>query len=170
MGDSEFAAIRAASRLWVNDHRERYLKSGGVEGHIIDMTSSGGYPFATHLLLKYIGRKSGKVFITPLCYGDIGGEVAIIASKGGADTHPAWYLNIREAATVDFQIATQAFRGTLRQAQGAERDHVWQFMVKNFPFYRTYQESTQRVIPLVLLKAEEAIPVFRFEEAEGWRE
>lgn len=170
MGESEFAAIRAANRSWIDDHRERYLKSGGVEGHIIDLTSSGGLAFATHLLLKYKGRKTGKTYIAPLCYGDIAGEVAIIASKGGSDFHPAWYLNIRDQPSIDFQIATQAFRGTLREPQGEEREHVWQMMVENFPFYANYRASTERVIPVVLLKAAEPIPVFRFEEAEGWRE
>lgn len=170
MGESEFAAIRAANRLWINDHRERYLKSGGVEGHIIDMTGSGGHSFATQLLLKYRGRKTGRTLITPLCYCDIAGEVAIIASKGGSDVHPAWYLNIRDQPTVDFQIATQAFRGTLREPQGDEREHVWRRMIENFPFYQSYRESTGRAIPAILLKAAEPIPVFRFEEAEGWRE
>jgi len=163
-------AIRATRNDWVTDHREMYLKSGGAEGHIMDIRPVGGHYLGTHLLLKYVGRKSGKVFITPLCYGDIGGEVVICASKGGADHHPAWYLNLREASSVDFQIATQAFRGTFREPEGAERQKVWDFMVDCYPFYASYQASTSRVLPLVMMQAEEPIPAFRFEEAEGWRE
>src|SRR5262249_8288951 len=134
------------------------------QGHIMDVTAVGGHAFATHCLLKYKGRKSGKVFMTPLCYADIGGEVVICASKGGADMHPAWYLNLVDSKTVEFQIATQAFRGTWREPQGAEREKIWNFMVDCFPFYANYQASTERVIPLVMMKGIESIPVF--EESE----
>lgn len=127
---------------WVAEHREMYLRSGGAEGHIMDITPVGGRSFATHCLIKYKGRKSGKVFITALCYGDIGGEVVIVGSKGGADTHPDWYLN-RSKAPTEFQIATQAFRGTWRQPEGAEREKVWNFMVDNFPSDATYQKVDQ---------------------------
>ena len=115
MSDAESEAIRAKRGDWVTEHREMYLKSGGAQGHIEDLTPVNGHPFGTHLLLKYKGRKSGKTFITPLCYADIGGEVVICASKGGADSHPAWYLNVVEQDEVEFQIATQAFRGTWRE-------------------------------------------------------
>ena len=96
MSDETSAAIRETRKDWVVEHREMYLESGGAKGHIMDITAVGGRKFATHCMIKYVGRKSGKVFITPLCYADIGGEVVIVASKGGADEHPAWYLNIRD--------------------------------------------------------------------------
>lgn len=170
MSDESSAAIRDARKDWVTEHRDMYLSSGGVEGHIQDLTAVGGHDFGTHLLLKYRGRKSGKVFITPLCYGDIGGEVAVIASKGGADTHPEWYLNLTADPRIDFQIATQAFRATWREPQGAERQKVWDFMVDCYPFYASYQQSTSRTIPVVLMKAVEAIPVFKASDATGIRQ
>jgi deazaflavin-dependent oxidoreductase (nitroreductase family) len=147
-----------------------YLRSGGAQGHIMDITAVGGRSFATHLMIKYIGRKSGKVFITPLCYGDIGGEVAIVGSKGGADNHPEWYLNIKAAETIDFQVATQAFRATWREPEGDEYQKVWNFMIDGFPFYASYQESTSRKIPLILMKAVEPIPVFKESDATGIRQ
>ena len=147
-----------------------YLQSGGAEGHIMDLTAVGGHPFGTHCLIKYTGRKSGKVFITPLCYADIGGEVVIVASKGGADHHPAWYLNIRESAELEFQIATQAFRATWREPMGAERAKVWDFVVDCHPFYAGYQASTDRQIPLVMMKPTESIAVFRESDATGVRQ
>ena len=110
MTDESSAAIRETRRDWISEHREMYFRSGGAQGHIMDITAVGGHSFTTHCLIKYTGRKSGKVFITPLIYGDIGGEVVIVASKGGADQHPAWYLNIRDSKEVEFQIGTQAFR------------------------------------------------------------
>lgn len=170
MSDESSAAIRDTRKDWVVEHRDMYLNSGGAEGHIMDVTAVGGRSFATHCLVKYIGRKSGKVFITPLCYADIGGEVVICASKGGADHHPAWYLNIREQDEIEFQIATQAFRGTWREPEGAEREKVWAFMVDCHPFYADYAKATDRVIPLVMIKAAEAIPVFQASDATGTRQ
>src|SRR5688572_21272633 len=170
MSDDTSATIREARKDWVVEHRELYLRSGGAEGHIMDITPVGGHSFTTHCLIKYTGRKSGKIYITPLIYGDIGGEVVIVASKGGADTNPDWYLNIRDSEQVEFQIATQAFRATWREPQGAERDKVWAFMVDVFPSYANYQASTDRQIPLVMMKAVDEIPVFKESDATGMRQ
>jgi hypothetical protein len=148
MSDESSAAIRDTRKDWASEHREMYLESGGAKGHIMDITPVGGRAFATHCMIKYIGRKSGKVFITPLCYADIGGE----------------------QDTVDFQVATQAFRGTWREPEGAERDKVWAFMADCHPFYESYQKATDRVIPLVMMKAVEPIPVFKMSDATGERQ
>jgi deazaflavin-dependent oxidoreductase (nitroreductase family) len=170
MSDESSAAIRAARKDWVGDHRETYLRSGGTEGHIMDITPVGGHSFTTHCLIKYQGRKSGKTFITPLIYGDIGGEVVIVASKGGADQHPEWYLNILESKEIEFQIATQAYRATWREPKGAEREKVWSFMVDVFPSYANYQKSTSREIPLVMMKPIASIEVFKAADATGMRQ
>ena len=85
----------------------------------------------------------------------------IVASKGGADQHPAWYLNIKGRKELCFQIATQAFRGTWREPQGAERAKVWEFIVGIFPPYLKYQASTCREIPLVMLSADQPIDLLK---------
>ncbi len=170
MSNESSAEISATRRDWVTEHREMYLKSGGAEGHIMDITPVGGRKFATHCLIKYTGRKSGRIFITPLCYADIGGEVVICASKGGADHHPEWYLNLIAKSEVEFQIATQAFRGSWREPAGAERKKVWDFFIDCHPFYQTYQDSTERVLPLVMFTAVDSIPVFRESDATGIRQ
>ena len=170
MSDESSAAISAVRRDWVSEHRESYLSSGGAEGHIMDITVVGGRSFATHCLVKYVGRKSGKVFITPLCYADIGGEVVVCASKGGADHHPNWYLNIIEQPELDIQIATQAYRATWREPDGAEREKIWNFFIECHPFYADYQASTSRILPLLLIKIKEPIPIFKIEDATGIRQ
>jgi len=170
MSDESSAAISAVRRDWVTEHRESYLASGGVEGHIMDLTAVGGRSFATHCLVKYRGRNSGKIFITPLTYADIGGEVVICGSKGGADHHPQWYLNIVANPQIEFQIATQAFRGTWREPEGEERKKVWEFFIDCHPFYATYQASTSRLLPLVMFTPVEPIPVFRAQDATGIRQ
>jgi deazaflavin-dependent oxidoreductase (nitroreductase family) len=151
MSNSSYEEIAKARRNWKDEHLSGYLHSGGAEGHIMDLTDIGGHKFTTNLLLKYVGRKSGKTMITPLIYGDIGGEVVIVASKGGADHHPAWYLNVKDSKDLSFQIATQAYRARWREPQGAERALVWDFMVGVFPPYKAYQASTTREIPLVMM-------------------
>lgn len=150
----------AGTAEWAKEHRLLYLRSGGTQGHIMDITGAGGFPFGTHCLIRYRGRKSGRTMINGLCYGDIGGEVVICASKGGAEDNPQWYHNILAAQTVDFQIATQAFRASWREPAGAERETIWNFMVDCFPFYAVYQTRTTRIIPLVMMKAIEPIAVF----------
>jgi deazaflavin-dependent oxidoreductase (nitroreductase family) len=170
MSDETSAAIRETRKDWISEHRAIYLQSGGAQGHIMDITAVGGRYLGTHCMVKYVGRKSGKVFITPLCYGAIGGEMVIVASKGGADEHPEWYNNIVARDEVEFQVGTQAFRGTWREPEGDERAKIWQFMVDCHPFYAKYQASTSRLIPLVMMQAVEPIAVFREGDATGLRQ
>jgi deazaflavin-dependent oxidoreductase (nitroreductase family) len=151
MSNVSSAEIAKARRNWKQEHLDRYLRSRGAEGHIMDVTDIGGHKLTTMLLLRYVGRKSGNTMITPLIYGDIGGEVVIVASKGGADHHPAWYLNVRDGKELAFQIATQAYQASWREPKGAERAKVWDFMVSVFPPYKAYQASTAREIPLVMM-------------------
>ncbi|HXK22903.1 MAG TPA: nitroreductase/quinone reductase family protein [Myxococcota bacterium] len=160
MSDQSSAKIGAARRDWKAEHQALYLSSGGVEGHIVDVSDIGGHRLTPTLLLQYVGRKSGKTRITPLIYGVIGGEVVVVASKGGADHHPAWYLDLRERRELRFQIASQAYRATWREPKGAERARVWDYMVGVFPPYASYQASTTREIPLVTLSVQEPVEIF----------
>jgi deazaflavin-dependent oxidoreductase (nitroreductase family) len=150
----------AGTSEWAKEHRKLYLLTGGAQGHIMDITGAGGYLFGTHCMIRYKGRNSGRTMITALCYGDIGGEVVICASKGGAEDSPQWYQNILASQVVDFQIATQAFRASWREPKGAEREKIWAFMVDCYPFYALYQKRTTRIIPLVMMKPIEPVAVF----------
>lgn len=158
---------RAYRQDWQSQHLASYLQTGGARGHIIDNSGAGAHRFGTACLIRYVGRKSGRVMIAPLSYADIAGEVVIVASKGGADKHPSWYLNIAAASQVDFQIATQAFRASWREPEGAERQKIWGFMVDCYPYYGVYETLTNRQIPLVMMKAIEEIPVFTEADIAG---
>ncbi len=151
MTDAE--ALRADRADWTAQHRATYLESGGAQGHVLDLSDVGGRSFTTHCLIRYTGgRKSGQSYITPLIYGNAGGEIVVVASKGGADSHPAWYLNVLSQQTLGgVQIATQAFEATWREPQGDERHQVWEYMCHLYPPYIAYQQSTSRRIPLVML-------------------
>lgn len=150
---------------WTANHMYSYLSTGGAKGHITTLEDLGGYLLQTTLLIRTVGRKSGAIRIVPLVYGDIGGEALIVASKAGADVHPAWYLNLIEQPEIDFQIATQAFRGTWREPQAEERDAMWDFIQKIYPPYANYRKQAQREIPLVQMRPVSEIPVFTLEEA-----
>ena len=167
MSDATSAEMFARGGDFLARHRREYLTSGGTRGHILDLRDNGGLAFSPHLLLAYVGRKSGKRYINPLFYGAVGGEVVIIASKGGADHHPEWYLNLVSRPDVRFQIGTQAFRGTWREPEGDERAYVWDFMVRNNPSFACYQSTTTRRIPVVLLKETEEIAVFTEDDCDA---
>jgi deazaflavin-dependent oxidoreductase (nitroreductase family) len=160
MGDTDAAAIRAERGDWMREHLAMYLRSGGAQGHIVDVSSVGGRELTTHCLIRFVGRKSGKSYVKPLIYGNVGGEIVIVASKGGADEHPQWYENIRASETIGVQIATQAFEATWREPGGTERHEVWAYMCHLFPPYVSYQRSTSRHIPIVMLKTVRPIEVF----------
>ncbi len=160
MGDADAASIREARGDWAREHLATYLGSGGTRGHILDLTSVGGHVVTTHCLIKVVGRNSGNAYVRPLIYGNVGGEIVIVASKGGADTNPQWYLNILKSETVGVQIATQAFDATWREPAAEERHRVWAYMTHLFPPYLGYQSSTTRHIPVVMLKPVRPIEVF----------
>jgi deazaflavin-dependent oxidoreductase (nitroreductase family) len=160
MSDADAAAIRAARGDFTKQHLEQYLSSGGTQGHILDLRSVGGHAVTTHCLIKVPGRSSGKGYVKPLIYGNVGGEIVIVASKGGADTHPQWYLNILQSETIGVQVATQAFEAAWREPKGEERHRVWAHMSQLYPPYLTYQASTERHIPVVMLEPVRPIDVF----------
>lgn len=160
MSDADAASIRAARGDFAQEHLEQYLSSGGAKGHILDLSSVGGHSLTTHCLIKVLGRKSGRAYVNPLIYGNVGGEVVIVGSKGGADSHPEWYLNILDSETVGVQIATQAYEATWREPEFEERHQVWAYMTHLFPPYIGYQSSTARHIPVVMFKLGSPIDVF----------
>src|ERR1700727_2615683 len=141
MGDADAAAIRAERGDWVSEHLETYLSSGGARGHILDLSEVGGRALTTHCLIKCRGRKSANVYVRPLIYGNVGGEIVVVASKGGADTHPAWYLNVLESNTIGVQIATQAFEASWREPEAEERRWVWAYKSSLYPTHLAYQQS-----------------------------
>jgi deazaflavin-dependent oxidoreductase (nitroreductase family) len=144
----------------VERHRTDYIQSGGTKGHIFSFDGYGGRAFTTTLLLRTIGRKTGQARVLPLIYGNVAGEVVVIASKGGGPDHPAWYLNMRDGSDVAFQIATQAFRASWREPDEAERAKVWAYMEELFPPYASYQAGTDRQIPVVMMTPLEPTNVF----------
>ena len=129
---------------WIVDHMKKYVETNGKEGHIWN-----GVPT---LLLTTTGRRSGKSLMLPLIYGKDGDRYLIVASKGGAPEHPAWYVNLRAQPNVKVQVGSDKFAAKARTATKAERPALWKLMTKIWPSYDDYQAKTTREIPLVVLE------------------
>src|SRR5213082_1346236 len=139
---------------WMVEHANRYLSSGGTEGHLYKMTQPGRPELTVpSLLLTTTGRKSGEKFIFPLFYGDAGnGSYIVVASKGGAPEHPGWYRNILANPEVEIQVGTEKLKAKARTATGAERAKLWKEGVVFWPPYADYQvKAGSREIPVVVL-------------------
>jgi deazaflavin-dependent oxidoreductase (nitroreductase family) len=139
---------------WQDAHLELYLRTDGAEGHLLDFSAAGGPAETPCLILKTTGRHSGEPKLLPLIYGQDGGHYVIVASKGGAPNHPAWFLNLEADPKVEFQVIDNKYRGTATLAEGAERTRLYAMMAKIYPPYIDYQAKTEREIPVVLLTPE----------------
>jgi proline iminopeptidase len=137
---------------WQQIHIDLYLKTDGAEGHFVDFTPAGGPLETPCLILRTTGRKSGAEKLAPLIYGEDGENYVIVASKGGAPNHPAWFLNLEAEPKVGFQVGAQKFEGAARIAEGAERERLFAMMAKLYPPYDDYQAKTSRRIPVVVLE------------------
>lgn len=137
---------------WMVAHANRYLSSGGAEGHLYKTTPPGLSEMTVPaLLLTTTGRKSGEKFIFPLFYGESGSSYFVIASKGGAPQHPGWYRNILANPEVEVQVGTSRMKARARTATGEERARLWEKALEFWPPYADYQRKTAREIPVVVL-------------------
>jgi len=136
---------------WMVEHANRYLASGGTDGHMYKMTRPGVPEVTPSLLLTTTGRKSGERFIFPLFYGKAGDSYIVVASKGGAPKHPSWYLNLLANPEVEVQVGTAKVKARARTATGAERARLWEKALEFWPPYADYQKQTEREIPVVVL-------------------
>src|SRR6202790_4179125 len=137
---------------WIKDRVSRYLASDSADGYLWDASIGGGKGMVATLLLTTVGRKSGRVLTLPLIFGRSGADYVVVASKGGAPTHPAWYLNLHASPEVQVQVKAEKFKARAHTAEGAERAALWPKMVEIYGPYAQYQTKTDRQIPIVVLK------------------
>jgi deazaflavin-dependent oxidoreductase (nitroreductase family) len=142
---------------WQQRHLKAYRETEGKIGHFVDFTPFGGPPEVPCLILETTGRKSGTPQLLPLIYGEDSKNFVIVASKGGAPKHPAWFLNLESSSAVKFQVGGKKFSGKAVVAPSTERLRLYDMMTKIYPAYAEYQQNTDREIPVVLLKPEAEI-------------
>ena len=126
-----------------------------IDKHLIPATNGriSSVPGQPVLAMETIGAKSGQARRTPLVYATDGERIVLVASKGGAPRHPAWYHNLK--ANPDVQVWApkgRSGRYRAREAEGEERDRLWAQMVGIWPRYAEYQKRTTRRIPVLVLK------------------
>ncbi len=136
---------------WIDDHVRLYLEDPD-QAHNWDSTPLGGPGILPTLLLFTTGRKSGQTRTLPLIYGKAGDAYVIVASKGGAPSHPAWYLNLADQPVCQIQVGSARFDVKARTSSGDERKKLWPLMTDIYPPYDDYQAISEgRQIPVVVL-------------------
>lgn len=129
---------------WVREQTERILRQGTTDGvEIFDRPV---------ILLTITGAKTGKQRYVPLMRVEKDGRYAIVASKGGAPEHPAWYFNVKANPAVQLQDGEKVVSLTARELEGAEREQWWRLAVEAYPPYAEYQTKTDRQIPVFILE------------------
>ena len=104
------------------------------------------------LLLTTTGRKSGKARTQPLLYTRADHGYAVIASKGGAPQHPLWYLNLKANPEAEITVGSEIRKVHARDAEGEERDRLWNALADVYSGYDKYAQKTSRRIPVVVLE------------------
>jgi deazaflavin-dependent oxidoreductase (nitroreductase family) len=137
-----------SSSKGVRDQVQEYEGSGGTSG-----TTMRDMPV---IIVTTLGAKSGKVRKVPLMRVEYEGEYAAVASMGGAAKNPVWYANLVANPQVEVRDGTLVRVMTAREVKGQEKAIWWQRCVAAFPDYATYQEKTERAIPVFVLTVTDA--------------
>src|ERR1700761_8871183 len=137
--------MTTSAELFGDEHVARYIETNGAEGFEWRNGS-------TILVLFTKGRKSGEERANALIFQPDGADYLIVASKGGADAPPAWFLNLEAEPEVEVQVKEDRFKARARVATEDEKPRMWQKMVDAWPDYDNYQEKTDRQIPVVVLE------------------
>jgi deazaflavin-dependent oxidoreductase (nitroreductase family) len=136
--------VPVAAKTLGTVHRVLYRASGGRIGARI-----WNLPI---VLLTTVGRTTGKPRTTPLCALPRGDALIVIASFGGSDTPPGWWLNLEHSPRATVQLGRERHRVTARTTVGDEREDLWAEVVERAPGYLTYARRTTREIPVVVLE------------------
>ena len=130
---------------FARDQVEAYESSGGQQGNTL-MDSE-----LPVVIVTSRGARTGKLRKTPLMRVEHQGEYALIASKGGAPTHPVWYHNlVAHPEDVTIQDGFEPFDVRVREVIGEERATWWERALAAYPPYAEYQTNTDREIPVLV--------------------
>jgi deazaflavin-dependent oxidoreductase (nitroreductase family) len=135
--------VRGATRYLGALHRGLYRLSGG---------RIGGRMWDTQVvLLTTTGRQTGKKRTVPLCSFRHGDDLVVIASYGGLEQPPAWWLNLQANPHAELVAGRERRTVTARDAASEERAVLWAEVTARAPGYLEYQRRTTREIPVVIL-------------------
>lgn len=129
---------------WAREQAELIESSGGTEGLLLR-----GMPV---IVLTSKGAKTGLLRKTALMRVEHDGQYAVIGSRGGSPTHPAWVHNLRAHPLVELQDGPIKRDYRVTEAEGQLRDQWWERAVAAFPDYAEYETRTERLIPVFVLE------------------
>jgi deazaflavin-dependent oxidoreductase (nitroreductase family) len=109
----------------------------------------------TLLLLHTTGAKSGLQHLNPAAYIEDRNRLVIIASKGGADTHPDWYYNVVANPNVTIEVGAEKYEAVATVEEEPERTRLYDQMAAQYPGFEEYRQKTARIIPVITLKRKE---------------
>jgi deazaflavin-dependent oxidoreductase (nitroreductase family) len=130
---------------WARKQAEEFEASNGQSANLLR-----GRPI---IVMTSVGAKSGKLRKTALMRVEHDGDYAVVASKGGNDSHPTWYWNIVANPHVELQDGAVKRDYRARELSGNERDEWWARATATWPDYDTYTQKTDRLIPIFVLEA-----------------
>jgi deazaflavin-dependent oxidoreductase (nitroreductase family) len=135
----------AAAQKWVTKlHVAAYRATEGKIG--------GRLMNSPVLLLLTTGRKSGKERTTPLLFLRDGVNYIMVASNGGTAGDPAWWLNLQKDPEAIVEVGGRTLRVRAEEVKGEEKRGLWTRLVEMYPLYESYQQRTDREIPVILLR------------------
>jgi F420H(2)-dependent quinone reductase len=147
---SEFANKRGIymGRRSTKLHVALYRRTGGrVGGHL------PGWPQTRIALLDHRGAKTGAMRTSPLMYHRDGDSIAVVASKAGQPTNPAWFHNLMANPETTIQIGSDVREVRARLATDEERERLWPKFVASYPGYDFYRRNAKgRAIPVLILE------------------
>jgi deazaflavin-dependent oxidoreductase (nitroreductase family) len=129
---------------WVAKQVDVYESSGGTEGVMLQGTPC--------VVITMRGRRTGKVRKAAVMRVEHGGTYAAVASKGGDDHNPGWYLNLMADPDVTVQDGTEVHAMRAREVDGDEKATWWARATEVWPPYDEYQRKTDRIIPVVVFE------------------
>ena len=128
---------------WNESIIKEFRENGGkVGGHF------EGKPM---LLIHTTGAKSGKAHINPVIYFMDGDKLIVIASKGGAPSHPDWYYNLIANPLVTVEVGTEQFQTHAEVVPEPDRTRLYNHMITIMDSFAEYEQKTTRVIPVIAL-------------------
>ena len=142
MSDPSFPGEHDYSLLG-ESHVRAYRESDGEVGYLWNGVPS--------LLLTTTGRRTGRARTSALIFGRDGDDYLLVASTGGAPTHPSWYLNLDANPDAEIQVKAEHIPVVARTASDDEKPRLWQIVRELWPNYDVYQSRTDRDIPVVVL-------------------
>ena len=114
--------------------------------------TSGPFLGRDVLIVTSKGAKTGEPRETPLAFTRAGDGYVIIASKGGAPSHPGWYHNLKTNPEVTVEVLGETLTAVAEEQHGAERDRLYAAQASKMPAFAEYETKTTRKIPLFILK------------------